>query len=104
MPLQPNITSEKYLEYANPTSSLHSAADFYATQQVLTQDFSSIVLQKGTTAWSQLKEKCSWMHISPDIQGIRNMIPFLQMFADQVITSILAVGGHPAKKRPIKNI
>ena len=61
--------------------------------------YSSIVFKKDATAWHQWQHFCSSLKIAPDLEGIEDPIPFLQIFAELVHDGLLSAQGKPIKKR-----
>ena len=77
-------------------------ANYNAAQQDITKSFLSTVFNKDVTAWCQWQHFCSWIQISPDLEGIEDPIPLLHIFADCVCDVLLSAQGHPIKKLLVK--
>ena len=45
---------------------------------------------------------CTWLHIPNDLQYIKGKIPFLQIFAHKVRTSVLAANNKPIHKQSME--
>ena len=57
------------------------------------------MFKKDVTAWRQWQRLCSWLHITPDLEGIEDPIPFIQIFSEPISSGILSVQVNPIKKR-----
>ena len=49
-----------------------------------------------------MQDFCDWLTIAPDISGVSNPIPFLQMFANCVRVGALAANGSGVNKRTME--
>ena len=52
--------------------------------------------------WKQWDTFCTWLHIPNNLQGIKDKIPFLQIFAHKVCTCVLASNNKPIHKRSVE--
>ena len=50
------------------------------------------VLKKDTCTWKQWCRFCNWMNVSPDLQGVKYPVPFLQIFPERVHARLLYAG------------
>ena len=53
-------------------------------------------------AWKKLDALCTWLRIPTDLQGIRDPIPFLQIFSHNFCTCVLAANYKPIHKRSVE--
>ena len=98
------FTAEESLEPAPHSIKLQAEDDYHAAQTVIPQGLSSTVFQKDTTSWKQWIKFCRWYHISPELQGIDNPIPFFQIFAERTNYGILSTGGgHQTRSTQLSN-
>ena len=52
--------------------------------------------------WKQWDTFCAWLRIPADLQGIRDPIPFLQIFSYKVRTCVLASNHKPIYKQSVE--
>ena len=52
--------------------------------------------------WKQWDTFCTWMCIPTNLQGIRDTILFIQIFAHKVRTGVLAANHKPIHKRSVE--
>ena len=73
-------------------------ANHNAAQKVISKGFSSTVFKKDAISWRQLWRFYIWLHIAPDLKGIEDPIPFLQIFTKRIRSGLLSLQGNPIKK------
>ena len=89
---------EKSLASDPPSDYVQVTYNYYAEPQEISKAFYLTVFKKDATAWHQWICFCSWMHITPDLQGIKDPIPFLHIITKRVRASLLSAKGKPIKK------
>ena len=56
---------------------------------------------RDNIAWKQWDTFCTWLRIPDNVQGIRDPIPFLQIFSHKVRTCVLAANHKPIHKQSV---
>ena len=90
------------MKNVTPIVCSEATAVYYAAHAAVTKGFSSSRLHKDTTAWRQWDSFCRWIHISPDLHVIKDLVPFLQIFAQKVKTGVLALKKKAIQKRSVE--
>ena len=63
---------------------------------------SPLLAYAKTTRWKQWDTFFTWLRIPTDLQGIRDTIPFLKIFAHKVRTGVLLANHKPIHKRSME--
>ena len=53
-------------------------------------------------AWKQWDTFCTWLRITTNLRGIRDTIPFLQIFAHKVRTGVISSNHNPIHKQSVE--
>ena len=77
-------------------------ANYNTEQQAVSKGFSSTVFKKDATVWHQWPRFCSWLKITPNLEGIEDPIPFLQIFPVHVRAGLISNQRHTIKKRLVE--
>ena len=77
-------------------------ATYNAAHKSVTEGISASIPCKDNMAWKQWYSFCAWLHISTDLQGIRDPIPVLQISSHKVHTGVFAENHKPIHKRSME--
>ena len=102
LPLLYKLPAKQALEYAPPSICIQSAGNYNAAQQAIFKGFSFTVFKKDSTACHQWWSFYSWLHISPDLKGNEDPIPFLRLFVERVRDGLLHAQGKRIKKQLVE--
>ena len=53
-------------------------------------------------AWNKWTTYCNWLGVHPNLSGISDPVPILQIFAERVRSGLLAAGGQRVGKRSVE--
>ena len=96
-----HLLAEKSLAADHPSVGVQAAAEFHAIQQSLLHGFSATIFKKYSTAWHQWSKFYKWLEIPANLQGVEDPVLFLQIFAECMRVSLLAIRGIPIKNRSV---
>ena len=96
------LPTEYVLAAAPPAIRSDAEATYYAAYKEISEGLSTSRLRKDNTAWIQGDTSCAWMCIPTNLQGIKDPIPFLQIFSHKVLIGVLASNHKPIHKQSVE--
>ena len=96
------LPTEYALVVVPPDIRIDSEATYHASYKAVTEGLSTSRQRKDNTAWRQWDTFCAWLCIPTDLQGVKDPIPFLQIFSHKVRTGVLASNNNSIHKLSVK--
>ena len=81
-----------------PVVRIEAADAYYDAHTAVTKDLSYSNIHKETIACQKRDRFCRWLQIPPDLHGIKDPVPLLQIFSHKVRTGVLAVNNKVIQK------
>jgi len=90
------------LDAVAPDTQSEATNLYRLAQEAVRQGFLVSGRRHETTAWKQWNLFYQWLQILSTLDGIKDPVPFLQLFAKRVRSGVLAAGGKRLKKRTVE--